>query len=287
MRRSPYQLLKHRRPSESSSKSASLRILLAEDNRINQQFAVALLEKDGHKVDVANNGLFAVEAVIRETYDVVLMDIQMPELDGVGAMSQIRALPPPKCDVPIVAMTANAMHGARAEYLAAGMDEYISKPVRPETLTAILDRMSRLRRGTSAAVRQEAPDELAQLPVLDPAVLDAITGALSAEQVRDIQALYLTEAENYMGAINALAPGSDLAAIARAAHVLVSTSGNVGAMQMSARARRLEEACKRGERDKIPALAEALNISAAASARAVRSRMDAAGPDSASLKLRA
>ena len=272
---------------QSSSKSASLRSLLAEDNRINQQFAVALLEKDGHKVDVANNGVFAVEAVIRETYDVILMDIQMPELDGVGAMAQIRALPPPKCDLPIVAMTANAMHGARAEYLAAGMDEYISKPVRPEALMAILDRMSRLRKGTSRAVRQEAPDELAQLPVLDPAVLDAITGALSAEQVRDIQALYLTEAENYMGAINALARGGDLAAIARAAHVLVSTSGNVGAMQMSARARRLEEACKRGEHDKIPALAEALNIAAAGSARAIRSRMDAAGPDSASLKLRA
>lgn len=270
-----------------SSKSLSLRILLAEDNRVNQQFAVALLERDGHKVDVAVNGVFAVEAVIRESYDIVLMDIQMPELDGIGAMSQIRALPEPKCDIPIVAMTANAMHGARAEYLAAGMDEYISKPVRPETLTAILERMSRLRKRAPAPVRQQAPDMSAQLPVLDAAALDAITGALSAEQVRDIQVLYLAEAENHIEEINALAPGGDLAAIARAAHVLVSTSGNLGAMQTSARARELEEACKRGERDKIPALIQALTIAATASATAIRARMDASAQGSSTVKLRA
>jgi len=271
-------------PSRShSAKTASLRILLAEDNRVNQQFAVAMLEKDGHKVDVANNGLYAVEAVLREDYDVILMDIQMPELDGIGAMSQIRALPKPKCDIPIVAMTANAMHGARAEYLSAGMDEYISKPVRPETLRAVLERLTGSRK-MSEREAHDSPDDLSKLPVFDPARLEAITGALSPDQVREIQSLFLIETRNYVGEINALSSSGDLGAIARAAHVVVSTAGNVGALQTSARARLLEETCKRGERDKIGPLIEALNTSSAASVRAIQSRMDTTASNAASLK---
>ena len=266
--------------------SASLRILLAEDNRVNQQFAVAMLEKDGHKVDVAKNGVFAVEAVLRADYDIILMDIQMPELDGIGAMSQIRAMPQSKCDIPIVAMTANAMHGAREEYLAAGMDEYVSKPVRPETLRAILDRLTRSRK-RGGLTAHDPSDKLSQLPVLDSTQLDSLGSVLSPEQLRDIQLLYLTETRNYLAEISALSLSGDFAAIARAAHVLVGTAGNVGAMQMSARAKLLEETCRRGERDKIGPLIDALEAAAAASAHAVQSRMDATASNSATLKMSA
>ena len=273
-------------PEGHAAEFVSLRVLLAEDNRVNQQFAVAMLEKDGHKVDVANNGVFAVEAVLRADYDVILMDIQMPELDGMGAMSQIRAMPEPKRSIPIVAMTANAMHGARAEYLSAGMDEYVSKPVRPETLRAVLERIARSRKKRDD-LPKSARDEHSELPVLDLARLNSVMGSLSPEQIRDIQSLYLVETRNYMAEINALTPSGDFTAIARAAHVLVSTAGNVGAMQMSARARLLEESCKRGERDKIAPLIEALNVSAAASARAIQAQMDAPQPNSSTLKLTA
>jgi len=112
----------------------SLRILLAEDNRINQKFALALLEKTGHTVDVADTGLKAVEAVMTHSYDVILMDIQMPELDGVAATARIRKLKGDKAKVPIIAMTANAMMGQREEYLKAGMDDYVAKPIQPATL---------------------------------------------------------------------------------------------------------------------------------------------------------
>jgi signal transduction histidine kinase/CheY-like chemotaxis protein len=108
-----------------------LRLLLAEDNKVNQEFALLLLRKAGHHVDLAENGRQAVEAVRRETYDLVLMDVQMPELDGVEATRQIRAMPPPKRDILILAMTAHAMTGAREEYLAAGMNDYLSKPLQP------------------------------------------------------------------------------------------------------------------------------------------------------------
>jgi CheY-like chemotaxis protein len=115
-----------------------LKILLAEDNKINQKFALALLRKAGHYVDVAQNGHEAVDAVRRAHYDVVLMDVQMPELDGIEATKQIRALPAPKCNLPIIALTAHAMSGARDQYLEAGMNDYISKPMDPATLLSKL-----------------------------------------------------------------------------------------------------------------------------------------------------
>src|SRR5262249_2022949 len=121
--------------------ATGLDLLLAEDNKINQQFAVALLHKAGHHVDVVDNGLKAVDAVQHAEYDAVLMDIQMPELGGIEATAQIRALAAPARDVYIIAMTANAMTGAEQEYLAAGMDDYLSKPVDARLLFTKLARV--------------------------------------------------------------------------------------------------------------------------------------------------
>jgi PAS domain S-box-containing protein len=106
-----------------------LRILLAEDNKINQKFALALLSRAGHQIEVAENGAQAVDAVKQSDFDVVLMDAQMPEMDGLAATKLIRALPAPKCRIPIIALTAHAMSDARELYLGAGMDDYISKPI--------------------------------------------------------------------------------------------------------------------------------------------------------------
>ena len=107
----------------------SLRILLAEDNEINQKFALAFLSRAGHTIDIAENGVAAVKAAMATDYDVILMDIQMPQMDGIQATNAIRALQSPKCNVPIVALTAHAMSGAKEEYLAARFDDYISKPI--------------------------------------------------------------------------------------------------------------------------------------------------------------
>ncbi|HLG88406.1 MAG TPA: response regulator [Alphaproteobacteria bacterium] len=130
----------------------ALRILLAEDNNINQKFALALLSRAGYRhVDVVENGLQAVDAMQSGDFDVVLMDIQMPELDGVQATRQIRALPAPKCNVRIIALTAHAMSGAREQYLDAGMDDYISKPIEPAILLAKLEAIAP--RGAASADR--------------------------------------------------------------------------------------------------------------------------------------
>ena len=115
-----------------------LRILLAEDNVVNQKLALRLLQQMGYRADVASNGVEAIESVARQTYDVVLMDVQMPEMDGLEASRRIAAKYPAGERPRIVAMTANAMQGDREECLAAGMDDYVTKPIRVDALVEAL-----------------------------------------------------------------------------------------------------------------------------------------------------
>ena len=125
-----------------STLGASLRVLLAEDNAVNQKVAVRLLERIGHRPDVVANGVEAVDAVRRQVYDVVLMDVQMPEMDGLEATRVIRALGDEVHQPQIVALTANAMEGDRERCLAAGCDDYLTKPVVVESVREALERVS-------------------------------------------------------------------------------------------------------------------------------------------------
>ncbi len=124
-----------------------LRILVAEDNAVNQKLALRILQQMGYRADLASNGIEAIESVERQTYDVVLMDVQMPEMDGLEASRRITAQWPPDARPRIVAMTANAMAGDREMCLAAGMDDYITKPIRVEQLVEALNRVQ-ARKGT-------------------------------------------------------------------------------------------------------------------------------------------
>lgn len=114
--------------------ASPLKILIVEDNRPNQLVAKAILEHKGYCVDIAEDGVEGVEAVTNGNYDVVLMDIQMPRMDGVEATQKIRSLNNDKNVIPIIAVTANAMVGDRDIYLAAGMDDYVSKPIDSKSL---------------------------------------------------------------------------------------------------------------------------------------------------------
>jgi CheY-like chemotaxis protein len=124
------------------SDTVPLRILLAEDNHINQKVGLALLARLGYRADVAGNGLEALESVIRQPYDLVLLDIQMPEMDGIEAAQAMRKKLNDKCPV-LVALTANAFLGAREEYLGKGFDDYLSKPILPPALRQLITRVGK------------------------------------------------------------------------------------------------------------------------------------------------
>ena len=120
----------------------ALHILVAEDNPVNQILIKALLDQLGHHCDIVPNGVEVLRQVQAAPYDLILMDIQMPELDGETAARQIRAWPGPLSRIPIIAMTANAMTEDRAAYLAAGMDDYVAKPINAHLLGAAIDKVA-------------------------------------------------------------------------------------------------------------------------------------------------
>lgn len=130
-------------PLEPNAADRKLEVLVAEDSPIIATLISSLLVKQGLQATVVGNGTKAVRAVSERPFDVVLMDVQMPEMDGISATRAIRQLPGPERDVPIIALTANALVGQREAYLAAGMNEYVTKPIQPPTLFAAIRRWAR------------------------------------------------------------------------------------------------------------------------------------------------
>ena len=232
----------------SAASGAPLHLLLAEDNKINQRFALALLHKAGHSVDTVENGHQAVDAARRAKYDAILMDIQMPELDGLDATRQIRALPAPACEVPIIAMTAHAMTGAREQYLAAGLNDYISKPVQAELLFFTLARVARrdLLPPMSGEPQGEDKSTSASGAPVDFEKLEILEQTLSTAHVEDFLSLYFREIDNHSARIREARSQGDLALVAREAHIIISIAGNVGAVALGALATELESACHTG-----------------------------------------
>jgi CheY-like chemotaxis protein/HPt (histidine-containing phosphotransfer) domain-containing protein len=250
------------KPVEGQRAATVLRVLLAEDNKINQRFALSLLARHGHVVDIAENGHQAVDAVRRADYDVVLMDIQMPELDGVQATARIRALPPPKCNVPIIALTAHALSGAKEQYIAAGMNDYLSKPIDPKVLLAKLDEVTHhgvfepLPATVAGAIGSETLGDRLTRCGIDEDSIAMLESVMEVDEIAELIKMYLTEARNQ---VSRMLRSTDFSTIARDAHVLISTSGNVGATRVGDLARKIEVACNSGERETVRALIDELN----------------------------
>ena len=226
-----------------------LRILLAEDNAINLKLSLHLLGKFGYRADVAGNGAEALAAVERQHYDVVLMDVQMPVMDGCEATRQLRRRWP---EVPrVVALTANAMDGDREECLAAGMNDYLGKPISPEALAAAL-RRTPLRRpepasDTNRLLTEDGPDEgggnrhtavdrlLAMLGDEAPALLPGL--------VQD----FLEDGSQLMDTIRRTFEDGQTEELRRAAHTLKSTALNFGAEGLARHCRQIEKLAQSGD----------------------------------------
>jgi CheY-like chemotaxis protein len=206
---------------------------------VNQKVAIRLLGQMGYRVDIAANGLEAIAAVERQTYDVVLMDVQMPELDGFEASREIHRRWPGKRPR-IVAMTANAMEGDRELCAAAGMDDYVAKPIRVEELVAALGRCRpREDAVPGAAVRADIGVSGAA-DVVDRAVIDRLEESMGREFAVEIIDTFVADARDLVAAIRRTLAASDRDGFRRAAHTLKSTGESLGAFPLATLARELE-----------------------------------------------
>ena len=215
-----------------------LRILLAEDNAVNQKVAVRLLERLGYRADVVANGLEAVDAVQRQPYDVVLMDVQMPEMDGLEASRRIKRGEAGGASPRIIALTADAMQGDREKCLAAGMDDYITKPIHVEALVAALAR-------TRPQSGPEDPDPQAP-PVIDLKKFAEFRDAMGADFIGEVLAVFNEDAPELLRSLQQALADNDAELFRRAAHSLKSNSAAFGALALAELARELEILGKAG-----------------------------------------
>jgi two-component system, sensor histidine kinase and response regulator len=231
--------------------SRALRILLAEDSRVNQQLVIEILLQQGHSVEVAFNGRQAVAAMQSDQFDVVLMDVQMPEVDGLEATEEIRRWEQTTgAHVPIIALTAHAMGGARERCLAAGMDGYLQKPFYPVDLyNALAPYCSRTEGPASAG---SAPQESmeAEAVVLNAAEALARAGG-SKKLLGRVCQVFLDNLPAMWAAIKTSVANTDLPAIQHSAHTLKGSSSVIGAQAATAAARDLEMLAKSGKLDGV------------------------------------
>jgi len=215
----------------------TLRILLAEDNLVNQQVATAMLVKRGHQVDVVGNGREAVDAIGTHDYDLVLMDIQMPEMDGFAATQAIRALPRGR-SLPIIALTAHALSGERERCLERGMTGYLAKPFKAHDLFAAIE-------GRTAATADTAA---APAPPVDLAAFRGTMREAGAEAAVDgILATFASTLPQRLEALAEASRGGEAEAIQRAAHAFRSAAATIGAHRLAQLLEAMEASARSGD----------------------------------------
>ena len=233
-----------------------LKILVAEDSAINQKLAVGILAKLGYASDVAGNGAEALELVRHNRYDIVFMDLQMPEVDGLEATRRIVAEVPEVRRPRIVAMTANALAGDRERCLEAGMDDYIAKPILPVDVQQMLERLCSVGPAPVATDVEQQPlidmrviDELRQLD--EPNVKSLLQGLLDE---------YLQEAPAAISDIKRLADRREVQPLAARAHKLAGISASLGASGVADVCRRIEQRVAEGDLTGLPGMVDQLEL---------------------------
>ncbi len=236
-----------------------MKILVAEDNQTNQFLARATLEKQGHRVEIVNNGIDAVKAVRLTSYDLVLMDVNMPEKDGVEATADIRELDGEKGRIPIIALTANALKGDKERFLAAGMNDYLSKPLDRKKLVAAINAWTG---GSNALDGTPSSDPRAMseaAEVLDPAILEDWRTFLPAEQFATLIEEQVTDSRASLQRLKEAVEAGAFDDAGKLAHELTGSCGAIGMLDVQRLAKNLELACMEERREDALALAPAVD----------------------------
>ena len=218
-------------------------ILLVEDNPVNREVAVGMLESLGCATDTAENGWIALKSMNTATYDAVLMDCQMPVMDGLAATGEIRRREQASgaARVPIIALTANALEGDRERCLAAGMDDFLSKPFTQQQLATLLRRWLALR-----ALPEAERRDLSRIPLIDAAVLRNIAALAKPTLLNSMIDLYLQHSPGLVGAIETAAATMQPAALSQAVHTLKSSTANLGGTRLATVAKECELLVREG-----------------------------------------
>ncbi|MBF0496119.1 MAG: response regulator [Deltaproteobacteria bacterium] len=245
-RKKPPESTRHRivtRHNAAEGLKRKIRILVAEDNIINQKVAVGILEKMGYRADAVADGREAVKALKTIPYDLVLMDVQMPEMDGFEATKMIRNNTVPVLNhyIPIIAMTAHAFKEDRGKCLEAGMDDYVSKPVQPEELAQAINRWIS-RRSNSEGKQSDENKDNSKVRLDRGRLMERLDG--DEDLCREILDLYLRDGAEQIMAIEEAVAQSDMRQIPKLAHRLKGSSGNVEAVIMLELSIELEQAGK-------------------------------------------
>jgi signal transduction histidine kinase/two-component SAPR family response regulator/HPt (histidine-containing phosphotransfer) domain-containing protein len=226
-----------------------LNLLAAEDNRVNQRLLVGLLEKEGHTVTLAEDGAAAVAMSAESKFDLILMDIQMPVMDGLEATRLIRLREERTGEhVPIVALTAHAMKGDRERCLKAGMDAYVAKPLHKRELLDILYQQAD--RGATSAARVKPAAEASEPPVLDVAAGLEHTGG-DRQLLAELCGTHLQESAELLASLNRGIAEGDTESVWRTAHKLKTSVGTIGAMRAFQTSLTLEQLARAAEKDKL------------------------------------
>jgi PAS domain S-box-containing protein len=242
------------RHSLAESKGPSLKILLAEDNFVNRKLATLLLQRAGHEVDTAENGLEAVRAAQRKDYDIILMDVQMPEKDGFEATRMIRDWEGDRPPIPIIAMTAHAMSGDRERCLAAGMNDYLTKPIQPKELSETVHKWARVVISPEDGPAGEPPpSSFAEPPPVD------VEGALPRfgdDRAFFVELLteFLVRLPEDIRRLESAVRIQDMAGLVNLAHTLKGAAASFNAMPLSALAQQLETLARSENLTDAPAL---------------------------------
>lgn len=253
---------------EDLAKTKGARILLAEDSTTNRMLATAILKGAGYHVTAASNGRELLNALRAEPFDLVLMDIFMPEMDGLQATAAVRAMPDERGKIPIIAMTAYAVESDRESCLAAGMNDYVSKPIHKQEL---LETVGRWLLQTGHAGRADRSQDV-QEEILNPAVLDTLEEDTGHDTVVEIARAFVVETAERLEQLNEAAQKEDFAALEREALALKTGAGTFGATRLQRAAEQLELACLAGDHARAKEGVRALPKIALAACKALSAR---------------